>query len=90
MLIPRDITGQRFAPAPFVAAPFETVSVFCIKDTFDPNHISRVTGRLVTLSDGTEYVCGRTSIVRVGAGSAYRTLHEAIAGLRELLAQAAS
>jgi hypothetical protein len=51
MLISRDITGQRFAPGPFVAAPFETVSVFCIKDTFDPNHISRVTSRLVTLSD---------------------------------------
>jgi hypothetical protein len=58
MLIPRDITGRRFAPAPFVAAPFETVSVFCIKHTFDQNHISRLTGRLVTLSDSTEYVCG--------------------------------
>jgi hypothetical protein len=90
MLIPRDVTDQRFAPDPFAAAPFETVSVFCIKDTFERNRISRVTGRLVTLSDGTEYVCGQTSIVRIGAGSAYRTLHEAIAGLRELLARAAS
>jgi hypothetical protein len=90
MLIRRDTTDQRFAPAPFSSAPFETVSVYCIKDTLDPNRIPRVTGRLVALSDGTQYVCGRNSIVRIGAGSAYRTLQEAITGLRELLAGAAN
>lgn len=81
MLTPSDIAAQGFA-----LAPFETVSVYCVKEAIDPNHIPRVTGRLVTLSDGTKYVCGPNSIVRIGPGSAYRTLEEAVSFVGSLIA----
>jgi len=66
MPVPRDIADQRFTPISFGPAPFQTVSVYYIKDTSEPNRITRITGRLVTLVDGTQYVCGPTSIVRIG------------------------